>query len=1033
MKSLNRKLIWLLSLLTVVSLCLGAVFFVNEDSSVYAKAAEAEFAIEIKPSYHLQDEFTVLDSIDVQYEDQTYRATGGTLVYPNGVAYGAGTYKLTQTGKYLLSYAFTAPKGKMIAEKEFYVVAGSYYVGLEASSTAYEKFKFGAMKEEKEGITVTLAEGDTFRYSRPLDLNELNMQELLKIYAENTHRKVVEKSDGAGGTYIEDQFNAAYLIVKFTDCYDPSNYIEMKINYYASVSSKTGKDQGFTYYRAGASCQDDVGLVYSKSQNVTGNFMKEVFIDGNRAVAQYGAYGTWSSNNQLGASVAFRYDVDSKRVYFQDALNSQSKEQMVCDLDNEDIYDDDLFGGFTTGEVYLSISASDYEDQTITFHIESIGGMKGDALIDADYYDTTSPVIEVDYQPTDESGVYAVKGSEFQLFDAKAYDVNLTGEVKSLVYYGTPKENPRFVTVKDGAFIPNAIGRYTIVYYAYDLYGNLGMSEVAVQCFDGEENITLEAEKLTSLQSGILTTLPEYSAHGVNGEVSVTVNIINLTTNEKATIGEDGKFLPWGAGEYEIVYTCKDNVFTMEESYRVTCVSSEKILFVDELNLPRYFIKGASYSLEKIFAYDFSSDVPVQVQSDYFVRFDGESEWTAFDNKNLKIQAENTVQIKAEKEDACVVSEVLPVLDVNFPNSKVKLEEYFQGNFSAEITLSDVTFTSNVTEGENKMEYINAVSASNFALEFSVPQGYANFAELEIVVTDYSDRNNKTVINITNGSGGEVSYVSVNGARPIELTKSISDGNSTFYYENGKLRSNSGLILDYDFGFKRDYCLVDVCLKGINGDAAIAVRKVNNQLFQKNLNNLPPQLAFTSSAGRTDIGSVVQIYPAQGTDALFPVLFENITVSVMTPDGGYATSEEGVLLDGTCTASVGYTLKLDEYGDYIVTYFAKDPFNRMSFSSYLIAVVDRIAPAIVFNNIKDRDTVSAKAYTIHKIESYKTSDNLPGDLSVSIFVFDPVGGILVCENPNEVNLGVKGVYTVMIRCMDSSGNYTVATYYVRAE
>ena len=92
------------------------------------------------------------------------------------------------------------------------------------------------------------------------------------------------------------------------------------------------------------------------------------------------------------------------------------------------------------------------------------------------YADTVAPVIDIDAELTDETGVYAAINETYVIPTATATDVNLLGskQVTDISVYRGYGTDTRFdVPVTNGSFKIKYADIYTIVYRARDTFGNV--------------------------------------------------------------------------------------------------------------------------------------------------------------------------------------------------------------------------------------------------------------------------------------------------------------------------------------------------------------------------------------------------------------------------------------------------------------------------------------------------------------------------------------------------------------------------------
>ena len=108
--------------------------------------------------------------------------------------------------------------------------------------------------------------------------------------------------------------------------------------------------------------------------------------------------------------MSFWYDVEEKQLFAQSLIGKL----LVCDFDDPNHFAAP-FGGFTTNEVILSVTASDYYTPTLNLYITQIGNDD----LSQEYVDFPNPDLTVEV-PNEIPNAFV--GYEYPLFDAIAKD-----------------------------------------------------------------------------------------------------------------------------------------------------------------------------------------------------------------------------------------------------------------------------------------------------------------------------------------------------------------------------------------------------------------------------------------------------------------------------------------------------------------------------------------------------------------------------------------------------------------------------------
>ena len=170
-------------------------------------------------------------------------------------------------------------------------------------------------------------------------------------------------------------------------------------------------------------------------------------------------------------------------------------------------------------------------------------------------------------------------------------------------------------------------------------------------------------------------------------------------------------------------------------------------------------------------------------------------------------------------------------------------------------------------------------------------------------------------------------------------------------------------------------------------------------------------------------------------NVLFPVLTNNVKVTVIDDNGDIVRDVNGKLLDNAIMNSE-YTIELTMSGIYVVKYTAvvNTLTKSISTTSKPIAlnVADNIPPEVSFyNGIDENSVVRAKVNVAHKILPYTVSDNeLDRDLTVRIAIYNDRNALVDYGEFDEYVFKKAGTYTVKVVCFDEDGNQARASYTV---
>ena len=1017
------------SVACAISAVLGVAFAAETKVAADEGVLQADIAIAEK--YSIGTDFKIPEG-DIIIDGESYAAESYYLRAPNGTVYSGREHFLEQLGVYTVIYSVKNGSALLSAEQSFTVVRAMYETSSNFSNAAYAE-ELVRPQTVADGLQVTLADGDSFSFNEPIDVTQTS--EFFSFYPHATYysQEVTPGKPEGGYTYDID---ANRYIVRLTDCYDPNNYVETEIS--IVVANRLEVPYSYcTYFRAGAGVQLKAGLEVVDEDKVISAQASEARIDGVRYQVWYGAtYGTSGRRGSIEKlpACSLKFDAETNRLYVSYGVGWS----LINDLDNMEVNGADSFKGFKTGEVYLSVYAGDYLRENASFEISKIGKYENSDLnFKEDYQDTKAPNIVIDAPFDITEKYYVAKGEPLTVFNAWATDVHLVGNVYANVFYGYDTGRPTQVFCKDGKFTPVNEGDYTIVYTATDSSGNVANQTISLRAIDCGRAVSFETEELSGLQAGTVCVLPEYTVDSVNHEevfVSIYAIFEGDEENKVSIDTQTRSFLVENVGKYEIRYVCQGLLTTTEYSYELDSVSVGQVR-IDRTNayLPKYFIKGASYTLDEVRAYSHAEKFPTQLECSYFVIEDGKER--EIDYLDYTVQANSTVRFKYECEDAVEYSETLQVVDVGFKGSLV-MENYFIGDVTKESKSTAILFTANATTGNSSMEFINVLSLNAFSLALKIPSDQQDYQAFSVRLRDIYNENIYSTLRFAKNADGNMT-LSVDGGLGVDLGFSFTrNKNTTVSYDSAtnKFSLVGGPTFDCLANFTSDRVVMEMTFENINGSAGIEISNLSSQRLSKTAYDVvtPYIVVDDKEKGERARNTIVTVFAPSVSDVLSPYLRKNISLKFILPDGSFATSLDGVKLDGTCRGDREYQVSLSDYGSYRVEYTYKDQAGNQSPAGYAIYVSDRTPPTVSIDNGYDETTVVKKSKgDSYTIVGYTVDDNFGADGVTSwVAVVSPMNKMTITEAGAKIELDEVGRWKICYYCQDAEFNYTVRYYYI---
>ena len=999
-----------------------ALSVIDNTKTVYAADLPTDIA---KTSYLVGENFIVPTSADLILEDESIVSSNiGTLKFPDGTVYESGEYVLNQAGTYELTYYAEVNGAKVTATKEFFALNENWSVSSGRSAAEYGALSLCNNKSIANGITVSLADGDVFTYSVPVNLwnlvnadGNVDVCQVFPALKEN----------------LADIPAVGFYTLKLIDCYDANNYIEFY------VWSKTGSG---AYLGAGSAKQNLGGLEAYAATNDRRDVVYEGMNYRFHNYSRYNITSQYGTSSKGGSSTKAYSDIGGTNFYYnptthvvsrfkRDATGKVSEVQIVNDLDSEALHNTNVFNGFTTGEVYVAIQGVNYSAGLFNFEIASILGVTGEDLERKTVSDTDAPIFDINAQ----ASYNAVVGKKIEIpKDISIYDYNYYGDLRTAVYYAFGTERQSAVYLKNGAFTPTQVGTYTVIYKAVDSFGNAYETKIEYAVKDGVAISYDEPTRFSQFVAGTTYELPmATNLVGVNGNTVQEIVVTSPLGEQKKYNADNNSFIADTIGTYTITYLFNDAIYHEEFSYEVDCVDTENaVLFYDKIRLPKYFVKGATYSLDEYSVYVPSVNGLNKVTAEVFVSCDSTEYKAVSDIANFKVEAEKTVRFKFVYNGKVLESETYPVIDLGYGTQEKKYEKYFYGAYdSVESSYSGFTYQFNAGNATNQsLEFINLISFDNFELSFTIPKDYANFAELKITLTDYANAENKNIISYKNSTVGAT--FSVNGGKEQNLSNGFAEFMQRVEFSSveGLIKNNQSAAVEC-VDFESDLCFLTIELIGVTGDSQVCISKLNNQSFGIFVYEDAPEFSYEQEQGVKEVGDTVTISPVTVSSVLNPVLQKDCLVSVYAPDGSFVTSKDGIVLNNV-SALREYEITLTQCGSYKVEYSGllytgmEYDATRTKRSNYSINVLDKEPPVIV---LQDTQTVSLKVGETHVLRSYSVSDNntVANLINVIVLVYNEAGN-LVTWNVTEIAFDKAGTYKVIVCAEDEAGNMAISSY-----
>lgn len=934
---------------------------------------EENINIQLKESYDLNETLS-FPTNNITIDGQNYLCEYFLLTPSNKTCYGQ-EFSLDEVGQYELTIRVNNGLTYHNITKQFQVYPFFCQTTSESSMVNLTDL----------GMEVNLIDGDSLIINKTIDLSNVSSDdELINIQINPTE---INEAD------------FTILNIKFIDVNDENSYLKVTIQ--SAPIGEKGEIPFSSYALAGATNQPLTGYEEELGRLHRNN--------------QWGSYFPLSFYNNGGnQTIDIRYDSLTKEVF-------SLPNYRIIDLDDPDFFTN-KWNGFTSGIVNIEITATSYKKNTANFIVKSLCGKPIDSIY---AMDKVSPTLTIDYDLNNIPN--AMLNKPYPLFNATALD-DTDGNVNVIkkVYKNYLKTNQFDVLVKDNSFVPTQKGLYTIEYTAYDKSGNKTKEIVNVNVVDNIENVEIklvESDKITSGKLGYYVPLAKYSVSGGSGNISVETIV---KYNGKKIEIVDNKFLPEYEGNYEIIYTATDYLAnSITTAYNFKGIVSNEPVYTSQPIIPKYLIKGKKYSFEDYYAIDYSKGSPNKVKTNLFVSDDG--------NKTL-VKGEYVVSTSLDylefiyEANGYELSKRVKVVNVG-DNNNLDLTKYFDAtnNFIVSAKDNAISFNSS-TSGQ--IDFIRELLVGDFSIKMSIENG-KNIEAISLILQDFVNEEEK--IKLTYQKNSNQAIFLINNKPLYQLTdfgfldNSVSNEftlttNGTYVTPFGNV---SLLLNTYENGkefkgFSSTKIYVSIIVENASDDYTLNVRNISGQPMNiTKKDRIKPLIVLTGDyGGEYNINEIVTIPPAQASDILDPNIEFYLTVK--TPSGDIVVDENNVALNKVNPHKT-YHFKVSEYGNYIVTYIAKDTNNGQEKPmSYAIICEDKIAPTIYFE-VKENAVIGEKII----INNFKIADNYSKNENLKTYVYlvMPNGeNILMKEGYYSFVPKDKGIYKIVATVYDEAKN-----------
>ncbi len=798
----------------------------------------------------------------------------------------------------------------------------------------------------------------------------------------------------------DEKFSVNSVEIRLTDVYDENTYVAVRFTqhdngYWSAVSARSS--DVFSYYgfdnRGNGQCNTNGSVFFGSNFNGT------------------------VSENDVHYPFNVGFDGNENQVFI---YQSVSEKFIVADLDDESVFGENSFGGFTSDKVYLSFSFTKLNKSGAVI-ITEIGGLAAAAATDYKIGCDNLKLVMVDGE---------------EMFDgAVGYNYRLPVPVEDDFLYGNSAVTATLtdgdgnaVTIDDGyQFTPEKAGDYAVKYETSDIFGNKVEKTFDFKVNESAEEIDFVFEDKT-FTVGETTALPEVEISGGNG--SLTSEIEYFYNDEPVT--GDSIYLG-DSGEITVRASATDVIGNSGEKERTYEINDAQVIEIAS-PVSRYAASGTRFILPDFTAYDFVNDREME-KSIYVngVIADG-GVYNVTENGGETL----TVCYYGDKGEETEVKKEFSV-NVISPAKNTDISTYFiydENEFDAVTTTNEVSFTSLRSAEKAVIAYPFALSANmaEITLNFS---SMSRFDYLRIVLEDM-EKDSKLYFDVFfNGDnylirypykGGFGEIVATDRMKNINTFTVVFDGekNSIADYQNNDIFSfehdAQGNVFE---GFTAKAFYLSFEFINLRANASIGVMTLSNQSFNSVMYEFGdytrPVITYDEPLNISNLayGDTLTIPAATGYD----VLSQNTYPVYFTLKQAGETLYDGELLDES------FSVPLDKYGLYVLSFTCTDGKGISEKTETMFRIDDTVAPVVSF---KDGMKTQASVNKPFVFTDFDVSDNYSDAADIEKYIVINIGqdGFVAINPGDEYTFTEKGSYNCVYYAVDANGNIGVGEFVV---
>ncbi len=977
------------------------------------------------------------------------------VTYPNGNKYKNQQFVLSEIGRYAVTVISRQDKTKQ-ATYTFDVI--SRIQDLFAENQNVEVSYGKSIVTQRAGIRLQgKTDGAVIKYKNTIDLDRYVNQTAdcgFSLFGE-TKLAVAESATPLIELTVDPHAyglkSTKKIYVELTDVYDKNNKITICLDSCGS--------NAWTYVRAQATGQGLIGL--DVAYNDTFTLRTDNWGTGASHTFSGKTAGSYSAKD---SRVALYYDAQEKQLLLGRSGHSDDHRcRLIADFDNPQLCSGNVWNGFSSNEVELSVRFSQMDSAT-NCTVYAVDGID----CSQEYTEYGTPQILVESEELN-----ALQGNALSLPSVRAIDSNgaLIRDVTCSVVYVADNGKEYDVGVQDGKFVAAYAGKYILRYYATDVFGNTACKEINAYVHEtyaalGVDLLVSDEDKTAKTGDTVYvyepTATDTYNALGnVSYQVEVTYGGVRVELTDDA-------FVPLQAGSYKVSYTFTDEAGRVASTYyEIQVELVEELVVLSTTPVYLGMVEGNTYALSDVYVIDYTASEPKRTKADVYVNGEKYTQPTytptvsAVEAADIEeIVKYVTIEYKHEGENIEGLSYTVPVRNLY---KKVKhqvgmmfveteafqIDRYFLVGSDSSLKLGTVLEMTTVAKQDAKIRFIQALPSSNLQLSFDVMRSNAdeenakNVKAFHIELTDALDISKTVKLSFVKETGGTAFYV--NGTKTEGSFTGSLDGKSQSAFNiqfNNALRNVADVTLDaaistiesYADGRKfsgfsdKVYVAFEIEQEETSQPAAFRLLNIHGQNFSNAVidDTIAPQISVNASfKSQYVLGEEVETPIAEATDVLSNI--SELTVTV-TSNGKVLRDKNGVLLEKV-SATQSYVFIMENIGEYRLTYEAKDARGGVASPRvYKIRVATEQKPVMTIDGNVPTSGKVGEEILLPKMQVDFAEEN-EENLAYAIYI-DPENRYQYLYE-NKFTPTIAGTYYIRYFALDADGNYVMQEYVLK--